>query len=667
MNEKPKKDKLAGLTVPQAIPKVPPNAPSAQRREMRAARMEERGNMRAMTARAATVPQQGPGESDLGMEVFRTGKDLAAREQNFPAAVKQYNKDVIQPAIERSNLPEAITQYNKDVIQPGLAKAEPYVRPVIDRVKQGVDYARPIVAAGVDRLTSAVEDFGDKLPGRVNKALDVYDGVKEAAPGVIRDAAAAAGNATQGWIDEARKTGAEMNSQPTPTLGDRYQTKMENRAVLLRPGIEYAQPGKAPRTDEPQQSMRSALARNPVMQNLTGAVVDIASQPNIARRVGRMAYYGNEALTGLRHGALNAHTALHNVAGRTVNDVVSAATGKETTLIKEKPLIGGKASGTDPAAAPAPAPAPAPVSAGPATSSYGEYAAEGPPAGWAKTIGAQGVEYKGPQGNFMRSSAPAKSGGTFSVVAGPGSVGMSGKDWQALSNEEKIARNVAAYDAQRAAIKSMTDLARENRPKSGSGVTVIPNSHAREWNAKVAASQAEDSMRGLSPGRRAKYALGMAELQMKQQELDMKRDSDRVEANYKNALAAQALRPEGLSPDAMLTAQTAAAKLAFEKEEFAAKAGERAGKAFDAQKTGAEIMTTALGDDPLVAEAGLDPGALFAKMNQHYGDPVQAQGATFEFVNWLKQTAAAKGKKYKNMDAEEIDQLFTDYWAAVEQ
>jgi hypothetical protein len=84
------------------------------------------------------------------------------------------------------------------------------------------------------------------------------------------------------------------------------------------------------------------------------------------------------------------------------------------------------------------------------------------PDNWTRTItqsatdpGREIAAYSNGKGSWMTGERDVGTGGgTFSVIRGPGSNGMSTEEWDALPNEEKISRNVAAIrkagEAQRA-------------------------------------------------------------------------------------------------------------------------------------------------------------------------------------------------------------------------
>lgn len=64
------------------------------------------------------------------------------------------------------------------------------------------------------------------------------------------------------------------------------------------------------------------------------------------------------------------------------------------------------------------------------------------------------------QGIAKRIASGTTGGGTVSMVSGPGSTGMSAEEWKALPNDQKIARNVKAYEDAAKAVRGVTDTQR---------------------------------------------------------------------------------------------------------------------------------------------------------------------------------------------------------------
>jgi hypothetical protein len=67
------------------------------------------------------------------------------------------------------------------------------------------------------------------------------------------------------------------------------------------------------------------------------------------------------------------------------------------------------------------------------------------PQGWSKGTDKAGVtHYLDDKGNYLEGKG-AKGGGAFSVLSGPGAASYAPEQWNALSNDERIAANVKAY------------------------------------------------------------------------------------------------------------------------------------------------------------------------------------------------------------------------------
>lgn len=108
------------------------------------------------------------------------------------------------------------------------------------------------------------------------------------------------------------------------------------------------------------------------------------------------------------------------------------------------------------------------------------------PQGWNRQMVSGGVKYTGPNGSSMEGKGTG--GETFSMVAGPGQGSMSKEQWASLPNEERIARNVAGYEA---ATQGIRDLRNARREAEGSPmVGQRREGPVGDWSASVAAERA---------------------------------------------------------------------------------------------------------------------------------------------------------------------------------
>lgn len=193
---------------------------------------------------------------------------------------------------------------------------------------------------------------------------------------------------------------------------------------------EYEKPGRAP----PKQGRAAQIAQKyfpSTSQAVAARQSAIQQAPTIATKL-------NKSFAGIP--AIASGVVSDVFAGPAQREVLASAVAPVKELITGVPAR--------PQSNPSAAPASTRTTAVRPDEMVGQYKRELTPGG---------VKYTGPGGEM---EGKGTGSGTFSVVSGPGRGNMSQQQWEALPNEERIARNVASYDAQTQAVRELREAKR---------------------------------------------------------------------------------------------------------------------------------------------------------------------------------------------------------------